>query len=149
MRRMNNVTSPEQIDTEERASRVEMNPMLNGTSIPGQPSAAFLESLRKARSSSTWQDARIMSSSTSTDIRSPGPKTKFAIIAFLLTGLGLLISGGTIYWSGDYGEDQRRHGLDLLACSAIPLLPGFYGVFMWVAAANGWQGYSRMSVSYD
>ncbi len=86
MRRMNNVTSPEQIDTEERSSRVEMNPMLNGTSIPGQPSAAFLESLRKALSSSTWQDAQIMSSGTSTDIRNPGPKTKFAVIAFLLTG---------------------------------------------------------------
>jgi len=116
--------------------------------IQGQPSSAFMESLRKARASDTWQDVRILSSSNGGP-RGPGPKTKLVILAFVLVGVGMFIAGASIYWSGDYGEDQRKTGLDLLACSCIPLLPGIYGAVSWVGHAQGWHGYASMALSYD
>jgi hypothetical protein len=148
-RKMNpNSVSPHR--DEESHEGVEMiNPILNNSRASG-PSKAFLESMRRAKESEAWIDTRISSSHPNINQRSRiGVKTKLAIIGFLMLGLGLFTAGGVIYWSGDYGEDQMKTGLDLLVCSAIPLLPGIYGTVKWAGQSNGWEGYSSLGFSYD
>jgi hypothetical protein len=125
------------------------NPMFS-TVGTGKPSPGFLESMRKARESKDWQDTRVSTSHPGLAARgSFGIRTKLAVLAFLLVGIGLFISGGVIYWSGDYGEDEMKTGMDLLLCSSIPLVPGIYGAVRWVGNSNGWDGYQTIGFSYD
>jgi hypothetical protein len=126
---------------------IRLNPMFqpSDTSDDG-PSSAYMESMRRARESGAWDDARISSPRVS---KAPGTKTKLVIIFFCLVGFCLFVSGATIYWNGDYGEDKRKTGLDLLVCSALPLLPGVYGAVMWAGSAQGWSGYSMVRMNFD
>lgn len=113
------------------------------------PSAAFLQSRKNAQESQHWQDANISSSHPSLNRRLIGNKTKFAILFMLFLGVALFTSGGVIYWSGDYGEDQMKTGLDILACSSIPLVPGLYGLVKWIGMENQWSGYTELGFNFD
>ncbi len=124
---------------------IRLNPMFQTSDADG-PSSAYMESMRRARESGTWDDARISSPRIS---HAPSTKTKLMIIFFCLIGFCLFVSGATIYWNGDYGEDKRKTGLDLLVCSALPLLPGVYGAVMWAGSAQGWSGYTMVRFNFD
>jgi len=128
---------------------VQMNP-IQASIASGKPSPAFLESMRRARASPEWQDTRISSSHPAIlNQNEVGTKTKLAILFFILLGIGLFTAGGHIYWSGDYGADQKQTGMDLLACSSIPLVPGLYGLVKWIGVVNNWAGYTSIGFSYD
>ena len=154
MRRMSSPSSiagsaTHDADMDQGEGGLQMNPMLDGSAPTGAPSSAFMESMRKARESGTWHAAHNSVDYAPRGRNTPGVKTKLVIITMLLLGIGLFIAGGTIYWDGDYGEDQRKHGLDMLACSALPLLPGLYGAVMWAGSVQGWAGYSMVRFNYD
>jgi hypothetical protein len=148
--RMNSSENMAAADGEDgEAGGVQMNPIQAGIAS-GKPSSAYMESMRRARASPEWQDTRISSSHPTLVAQNTiGSKTKIAILFFILLGIGLFTAGGHIYWSGDYGEDQKQTGIDLLACSSIPLVPGMYGLVKWIGVANNWTGYTSIGFSYD
>jgi len=138
----------ENLDHDEEEFR--MNPIHSPKE--GQPSSAFLQSMKNDRESTQWQDTRISSSHPSrlsNKNRKIGIKTKLAICFFIFLGICLFIAGGIIYWSGDYGEDEMKTGLDLLACSSIPLVPGMYGLIKWIGMERQWKGYNEIGFNFD
>ena len=114
---------------------------------PSKPSSAYLESLKRARSSEHWQTAQMASNArTRIGQRQPGWKMK-ALIAFLgITGVVLFLAGCSFYFDPTREGTERKTGLDILLCSSIPLIPGLYGAFIWYGSARGWRGYSMLSL---
>lgn len=125
-----------------------LNPLhLEGGNRPvdqNKPSSAYLESLKRARSSDHWQTAQ-MGSIRPREGQS-GWKSK-GLIAFLgITGVVLFLVGCSFYFDPNRDGTERKTGMDILLCSIIPLVPGLYGAFIWFGTSQGWHGYSMLSL---
>ena len=132
------------------------NPLNDSESQRG-PSKAFLASYRAAQedarrqSEAAYGQERNSYMQSQLDRRSvtAGWKTKTVILLLTLAGVIMFITGGSIWWSGDYGEKGDKTGKDILLCSLIPLVPGLFGCWLWFGASQGWRGYSLIPISYD
>lgn len=110
---------------------------------PSKPSSAYMESLKRARSSEHWQAAQMGGTRPRSQ---PGWRSK-GLIAFLgITGVVLFLVGCSFYFDPDRDTTERKTGLDILLCSIIPLVPGLYGAFIWFGVSQGWHGYSMLSL---
>ena len=132
----------DQIELQEAGAN---NPMHPGGGKAEGPSKAYLESVRRMRQSDEWKAAQIEASGGYNRNRmTAGWRTKGTILALLIAGLVLFLTGASFYMDTSNERDERKTGLDILLCSVIPLLPGLYGAFVWWAESRGWEGYSTL-----
>lgn len=111
-----------------------------GVANPLQPSAAYLESLRRARASERGNDVE------EGYVRVAGKFTWAAAVFLFVGGWVLFILGAVYYWnSADFSTLKgitQAQGLDMLVCGSVMLLPGTYAVVGLVGAWRRWRGFS-------
>jgi hypothetical protein len=105
-------------------------------------SAAFQESARIARESGRWDPAERRRGA----VGSIGLKTLIMINFLLLGGFILFITGLVFFFNP---TNDAWIGVDLLAVSAIMLLPGIWGAINWYGTSRGWIGFSYTSFNLD
>jgi hypothetical protein len=107
---------------------------------PRRPSAAYMESLARARANRIHDGESVMVRE-----RLPGWRTITSAIVFLLAGVIMFITGAVYRWTSD-GTEKHNQGMDLLIVGGILLLPGMYATTVLIGAYLGWPGYSYNQV---
>jgi len=125
-----------------RRSPPAVNNPLDTTSKASEPSDAYLESMRIARSSENYSHNAYERTTNPT----LGIRTLLTSILLFFGGLIIFCCGAAFYWETSGDETKKTQGFDLLLAGSVMLVPGTWSMTLIYGAWRGWRGYQYSDV---